>query len=243
MTEKNPSSYAPRETAAFRSNGDRTHSHNPFSQTAAEAVTSARNSVTATWAATTTGCVAMWAWLLRLMPNCPLVGAYARYFVFIVLTKSFFGLIYFTMIAEGMRVVIPSSALKLYKVPFLAALEADEIGHRLDVAHFFSIALLLAAWYFAEKGLLLWLRPGETPDGDYDYDNYRRLITVLAAMVIGGDGLMFYTAVTEMGWGGTVISFTALVATCAYIGALMFVALASVNLKKKIDDLRKENAQ
>ena len=37
-------------------------------------------------------------------------------------------------------------------------------------------------------------------------------------------------------------SFTALVATCAYVGALMFVSLASVNLKKKINDLREEKS-
>ena len=242
MIENNTKSYDPGSAAAFRTPDVTTRRREPFSHTAAEVMASARVSLKAAWELLAASCKRTASCVPRLLPNWPLAWARTRYLAFLVLTKPFFALIYFTMIAEGMRVVIPSSALKLYKVPGLGALQTDAIGYRLDVAHFLSIALLLAAWFFAEKALLLWLHPGDSPESGYDYDNYRRLITVLATMVIGGDALMFYVSVTEMGWGGTVISFTAFVATCAYLGALMFVSLASVNLKKKINDLREEKS-
>ena len=59
-------------------------------------------------------------------------------------------------------------------------------------------------------------------------------------MVIGGDAMCFYVSISEMSWIGTIISFTGLVATMTYVSVLLFVALVSVNLTKRIKDIKKK---
>ena len=246
MTESTSTNHEPRGSVTFRPN-EPPRRRDPLTETAAEAAGLAqdvtRKGGALLWsAASSLGSMvaAMLERILGTLPSWALVWAHARYWAFQLVTKPFFALVYFAVISEGLRVVAAATTFKLHKLPIpsFASLADFEEGSRLDVAHFLALALLLAVWYFGEKAIQLWLRPGEVEEG-YDYDNYRRLVTTLAAMAIGGDAVCFYVAVTEMGWGSSSFSFTGIVATMTYISVLLFVSLVSVNLKKKINDIKK----
>jgi hypothetical protein len=229
------------EFARERRPNGRTFQRDPISQTAAEAAGLAQEVTIRTWGWFSAAVAAVSERVYRLLPGWPIMWARFRYWAFQAITKPFFAVVYFAVISEGLRVIAASTASKLYKlpIPYFAMLADSEEGARLDVAHLMALALLLAVWYFGEKAIQLWLRPGETPEEGYDYDNYRRLVTTFAAMAIGGDAVCFYVAITEMGWGGSSLSFTGAVATMTYVSVLLFVSLVCVNLKKKIEDIKK----
>ena len=69
------------------------------------------------------------------------------------------------------------------------------------------------------------------------------MIVACASVILGADAYFFYLAIIETGWGGTAISFTAILATAAYVVVLLFVSLVSVNLKESIQQLREEESR
>ena len=217
----------------------------PITQTAGEAVGLAQAATVKLWWTFSAVFAALANYIFSMLPRWPLLWAHQQYWAFQAITKPFFALVYFAVISEGLRVVAAATAFKLHKlpIPYFASLADSEEGARLDLAHFLALALLLAVWYLGEKSIELWLRPGVTPDEGYDPDSYRRLVTTLAAMAIGGDAVCFYVAVTEMGWSGSSLSFTGMVATMTYVSVLLFVSLVCVNLKNRIRDLKKGGAR
>ena len=214
------------------------HPREPFTQTAEEIASTARRSVSAVsrWGFVATAGIVQW--VAGLMPNWHVMRARSAYWAFVTGKYLLFGFVYVTMIAAGMQMISSLAAMKLYKSPGLGFLKHYEVGYRLTVAHPLSVVVLLASFYIAEKAVLLWLRPGESPDKWFDADNYRRVVTVLAVMVIGGDAVCYYLAVSEANWGGSAVSFVALVATLLYTGMMAAAAICSVNLKAAIRDAK-----
>lgn len=72
---------------------------------------------------------------------------------------------------------------------------------------------------------------------EYDSGDYSELhclfIATLAFTILGADTWIFYTAVSQMGWGSS-FSFSAMIATAAYLGVLIFVLYVSETLRNDL---------
>jgi hypothetical protein len=61
----------------------------------------------------------------------------------------------------------------------------------------------------------------------------------LGFVILGADILLFYVAMTYSGWGESEFSFSAFLATIAYVGVLIFVSYVSIRLGRDISILKK----
>jgi len=159
-----------------------------------------------------------WTWAL--------FQAHARYWMWQVGSKSILGLIYLAVISEGLRVLIPALGQKVYKLPLLSGLQNFEATYRLDLAPFFAFFLLIAVFVLWPRIIALWM-------ADRDWSSWtqeQRLLVCLGTAILGADAVLFYYAMAQMSWGGSALSFSALVATAAYVGVLVFVSWVSVKL-------------
>jgi hypothetical protein len=168
-----------------------------------------------------------------------LLLARIKYWLWQIFAKGVLGLIYIAVISEGLRLLVPALGQKLYKLPIPGAvlLEDDEVGHRLDLAHGFSIFLLLGVFYLWGELLRFWLRPGEEAGEGWDSENYQTLITALGVAILGADGCLFYFSVSQMDWSGGSFSLTALLATVAYLAVLVLASFTSLKLSQKVIQL------
>jgi hypothetical protein len=154
-----------------------------------------------------------------------LLWAFAVYWGWQIATKLILGLIYLAVISEGLRVLIPALGQKLYKLPGLSPLQDFEGTYRLDLAPFFALFLLVAVF-------VLWGRIIEVVVSDRDpslWTTEERFLFVLGCVILGADAILFFFAMTQMGWGSG-FTLSALVATAAYVGVLVFVSWMSVHL-------------
>jgi hypothetical protein len=156
-----------------------------------------------------------------------------KYWAWQVGSKTVLGLIYFAIISEGLRQIVPVLAQRLYKLPGLTFLQDYEATYRLDLAPFFALFQLIAVWYLWGTVLNIWIF-------EYDLEEYseahRQLIAALAITILGADTYLFYAAVSQMGWS-TSFSFTAMIATAAYLGVLIFVLYVSQILRHEVQKL------
>lgn len=172
-----------------------------------------------------------------------LLCARLKYLAWQLLAKGVLGVIYIAVISEGLRVLVPALGQKLSKlaIPGAWMLAEDEAGHRLDLAHIFALFLLIAVFHLWAEVIRSWLRPDDPEDEGFDPDNYFRLVATLAVVILGADAFLFFYSVTQMGWTGGEISFTAILVTAAYVAVLIFVSFVSVNLRQQVIDLSKED--
>ena len=56
-------------------------------------------------------------------------------------------------------------------------------------------------------------------------------VMVLGTVILGADAMLFYTALANLGWGGTSFSFSALLATASYVAILVFQAYVTVSMR------------
>lgn len=152
-----------------------------------------------------------------------------------VLTLFSLGIIYWTIISEGLRLLMPVLGQKLHKasLPGFSYLDRFEATYRLDLAHGLAVFLFIATWNLWGMVLKSMLgsdehfrRYGWNPQA------FKRVVMVLGKVILCADAILFYIAMTQMGWSGTVFSIPALIATAGYVAILVFVKLVSVNLEK-----------
>ena len=154
------------------------------------------------------------------------IQAHGRYWIWQIGSKATLGLIYLAVISEGLRVLIPALGQKIYKLPLLSRLQNYEATYRLDIAPFFAFFLLIAVFVLWPKIIAVWLSQREADEWSKEH----QLLVVLGSAILGTDAVLFYYAMTQMTWGASVLSFSALVATAAYVGVLVFVSWMSVKL-------------
>lgn len=169
-----------------------------------------------------------------------MIWARAKFTLWEVIMKGGLGVIYVSVISDGLRIVLPAFGQKLHKLPGLTFLKDYEATYRLDVAPFFAVFLLTAVWYLMERVLRLWLQARDD-DQVWESKPHAQLVTILAAIILGVDACLFYFAMTRMGWGNA-FSFTAILATLAYMAVLIFVSYGSVNLKQEIAMLKERDS-
>ena len=150
-------------------------------------------------------------------------------------TKPIMGLIYLAVISEGFRLLVPVLGQRLYKLPGLSFLEDYEATYKLDLAPFFAVFLLIAVWHLWGKVIGFWIARDDD-DSWWNTDAHKFLVRILAVIILGADGFLFFASVSQMGWSAT-ISVSALVATAAYVGVTIFVSYVSLCLRKDLERL------
>lgn len=179
------------------------------------------------------------------MKNVPwgVVLARIKFWLWQIATKGVLGIIYVAVISDGLRQVVPVLGQKLYKLPGLGLLQRYEATYRLDLAPLLSVFILVGVFYLWGHLLAKWLRPDDPIDGEgWDEEKQEMVILVLGMALLGADALLFYVSMSRVGWSGGGLSFTAALATAAYLAVLIFVSYVSLVLKCQLET-EKENAQ
>jgi hypothetical protein len=158
------------------------------------------------------------------------IWAYFVYAVWTFVSKGVLAMGYLAIISEGLRLLVPALGQKLYKLPMLAVLREYEATYRLDLAPFFAFFLLIAVFGLWPKIIDIWISERGRCNRE------ERLIVALGGAILVADAVLFYSAVTQMTWGGSALSFSALVATAAYVGIVVFVSWVSVKLNPRRKD-------
>jgi hypothetical protein len=149
---------------------------------------------------------------------------HVRYWGWQLLTKIILGVVYFGIVSEGSRRLVPSLGQKLYKLAPLM----ERVNHRLDGAHCFALFILVGCWCSWTWLLQMWL-------GIKWYSReYKIIIIPLAIAFIIVDIVMFYFAVAQWRWGGALFSYSAMLATAGYLAVLIFVTFVGIILKEEI---------
>ena len=170
-----------------------------------------------------------------------------KYHVWSVLIHVVFAAVYIAIIAEGFRILIPTMAQRLYKLPGLGILKEYEATYKLDVAICMSIFMMLAVLYLWHRLVEKWLGTTDslyTPhcdDEGWSHRHHMMLLWSLGAVVLGCDTYLFYTSIVSLTWGDSEFSFTSFVATLAYLAILVFVSYISVILRKDAYPKEKSN--
>lgn len=170
-----------------------------------------------------------------------LLRARAAYWAWQFASKVVMGVIYLSIIAEGFRTLVPVLNRRLSHLPMLGWMDDYEGTYQLDMASVMALFMLIAVYGLWSKVLKLWL----TEKIGIDYrlrkqGNADTFVLVFGAIVLVSDALLFYVAVTEISWGGSTFSFTALFATAAYVSVLVFTIYVSINLHEKIELIERE---
>lgn len=164
------------------------------------------------------------------MINWDRIFARLRIVLWFVFIKIPLGVVYVAIIAEGLRTLIPPLGQKLWKLPLLTFLRDYEETHRLDLAPVMSVFIFIAVCVLWEQVLEIWLVRQEKGSA-WLLDNKAILMVSLGSLVLGADICLFYVGVVQSSWGGVSFSFSALLATAAYLGVLVFVSLQSLTLR------------
>ncbi len=174
----------------------------------------------------------LWQSVLRVF--LPVNIARIKYWSWKTSSKILLGVVYFSIIAEGLRQIVPVLGQRLHKLPGLSFLQDYEATYRLDLAPIFAGFLLLAVWSLWASLLKIWL----LDDDSQQYsDSHKLLIATLGSTILSVDAYIFYAALSEYGWGG-MFSFSALIATAAYVGVLIFVLYVSHQLHEDLEQLK-----
>ena len=166
--------------------------------------------------------------------------ARAKYSAWWILTKLGLGIICIGVISEGLRIYVPALGQKLHRMPGLAFLKNYDETYSLDIAPFLAVFFMIAVWHLAEKLLRVWLlaEPLATNGARWDTSREEWLLMVLSAVMLTIDGVLFYSAATQMQWGASKLSLAAFLATFAYLAVLIFVSYVSAKYAVEVDELK-----
>lgn len=152
------------------------------------------------------------------------VWARVRYWGWQGISKGVMGIVYCSIVSDGARRLCPSLGQKIYHLsPILG-----RVNHQLDCAHFFALFLLLGCWCCWTWLLQMWL-------GVKSYSFEHKLVILpLALIFIAVDTLVFYFAIAQSKWGGSLLSWSAMLMTIGYVAVLVFVTYVGIVLKEEI---------
>lgn len=162
-----------------------------------------------------------------------------KYYGWLLFTKLALGIVYMSIIRDGLRFVLPSLATKLSRIPGLGFLNDFELGYQLDMAVPMALFVLLAVFWLWDRTLNMWLAGEAIPFNGRSRLPLFRLrselfIYGMAFIVLSADSVLFYISIVRSNWGGSPISFTAMLATVLYAAVLIFVTLVALELRQKL---------
>ena len=160
-----------------------------------------------------------------------------KFYGWFLITKLALGIVYLSLVREGFRFVIPMLAMKMSKVPGFAFLDDYQMTYRLDLASPMALFVLLAVFWLWDRALGLWLI-GQDTNYETDDPQFRArrelLIYSMATVMLLMDAILFYIALVQSNWGGSMFSLTALIATILYSSVLVFATLVTIDLRQKL---------
>lgn len=142
--------------------------------------------------------------------------------------------IYFMLISEGSRSLIPALGQKLSKIPFVGFLDNFEATYRLHLGNLFASVLLIAVLILWEQIILILLGSDIDSHG-FDPEMFKRVVLTLGITILTCDLVLFYLAIARSSWGRSSFSFTSIIATVCYLGFLIFTAFYACILKRDLD--------
>ena len=160
--------------------------------------------------------------------NGPLIWATIKYLMWLVATKLIQGMLYFYLVSEGLRRLVPPLAQKIRNLPGLSWFGDYEATHKLDLAHFFALGLLLVTFLLWGSVLRLWMRSERTSIWE------NQIVAISAIIIITADAVLFYFSIVQFSWGGSQFSLLAILMTAMYVAFLMYGAYVSLKLKENI---------
>lgn len=172
------------------------------------------------------------------MAKIPLVIAWCMFLGWQMFSKVIMVGIYMAIISEGLRSMAPTMCIRLYKLPFLHFLKYYEATFRLDIAPFVAVCIGIVVFLIWERVVEAWL------NGEFhgEWTDKAKLLACVGGVLLGADGILFYRSIVSMGWGGEVISFSALVCTVLYIAVVVGVSFLSFVLRSAVS-VAKEASQ
>ncbi len=175
--------------------------------------------------------------------NWRLFWARVKYWTWSVITKSLLTIVYFAVISQGLRYMLPDLGMKLSKLPGFAFLANFRATYRLDLANLLTVIPLIAVWILWHLILEMFLAPEcfEQRFSRWDIDRCKSLIIPMAVTVIVADTCLFFSAFSFASWGGSQFSVAALLASATYVVLLVFVTFVSLYLSQNISELKKED--
>jgi hypothetical protein len=158
--------------------------------------------------------------------------------LFKILTLPFVFLVYYTIIAEGFRILIPSSGQKLHKLalPVISYLRQFHGLDKMDIACMLATILFIAVWYLIGINIRIFFAPKEF----FLRTGWNPQHFTLFAHAIGGvmlmiDALCFYLGIVDQlggAFGGSGFSIMGVLAAIAYTGVLVVLSFIGVNLER-----------
>ncbi len=141
--------------------------------------------------------------------------------------------LYVSVMAKGVVYSFPEFGARLSKSPMLASLARYEETKTLQVAHAFSLLFLIVVFASWELILRSVCRDEKLFARLKKPDNARRIMYCVGAGVLAADCWFYYSGITNSGWKGASLSFSALLATVGFIAVNVAVSLFSVFLSPK----------
>lgn len=163
--------------------------------------------------------------------------AYLKYWCWWLLTKGGLGFIYIGVLAEGLRFLLPVFGQKLHRLPGLGFLRNFVETATLDLAPFMAGFIWIAVMFLWATILQMWLFPNSRIKEQVDAQgesNRRILVYFLGVTILFADAILFYISMTQLEWGGTGFSFSALISTVAYTAVVVFISYVAVELKEEL---------
>ena len=153
------------------------------------------------------------------------------------------GLIYWTIISEGLRAELTVLGTRLYKIPLpgFSYLRDYEGLHSLDLAHAMAILLMLfvlCCWVLLLKVTLFGTDDVFVVDERINRWAYFLFLSVISSIMIVGDALIFWAGIRDrMGslWGES-SGFVPIIATLLYSCLLAACGVIHVHLAVKHKD-------
>jgi hypothetical protein len=135
-------------------------------------------------------------------------------------------IVYLTIIADGWRIAFEGMAKKIYKTDLavLLGISQYEFAHRLDMATFCALVLMVLIWLAGTTAVRLVLCARSYKKDIVNHGLYRCFMVTIALGLFVFDSYLFYNAVSETSWGGGG-GYKAVVATLGWALALLAVSV------------------
>ncbi len=152
-------------------------------------------------------------------------------------TFPFLAIVYVSLIAEGLKRFAPELGQPLWRViplPGVAHMRYYEGIHRLALCHVMAFIILFFSYFLTIAALRALFFPRELEHrSGLAFGTHKNFIVGLASVVLICDASFFYYSLLNSGiWGGnSLLSFTALLMTVAYLAILTGSAYIALTLE------------
>jgi hypothetical protein len=171
--------------------------------------------------------------------NWQLIATYGGYILWVVAVVAVIGLVGFKVTHDGVVDRFPDLGEKISKT--MAFLKKSPTLSRMDYGHVIVLGFIVGVVLCWEHALLFMIKPDAGNAHGWDSARYKGIVLALAVAVIAADAYFFHAAVIKKGWAqATTTSVASVMLTVGYVALLIGAGLVSINIKKKIQQVKEE---